>query len=144
MDCPKCVGRLQATSITERKTSSLPQLAGVGASFELNVDKCFSCGGVWFDKGELDKYLSDQINVVDSPALGGGLDEKLDKKSGYCPRCKVVMEKVPAPKLPDMTVDRCTKCHGIWLDSTEVDQLEKAHKKKLGFLELIFKGFRKD
>lgn len=144
MDCPKCVGKLQSTVVTERKTSALPELAGVGATFELHVDKCFACGGVWFDKGELDKYLSDQINVVDSPALGGGLDKQLDEKHGNCPRCKTRMEKVVAPKLPEMTVDRCTKCHGIWLDSTEVDRLESAHKEKLGFLGLIFKGFRKD
>ena len=143
MDCPKCVGKLQRTEIRQTVAHEMPELAGVGTTYELQVDKCFSCGGVWFDKGELDKYLTDQITIIDSPALGGGLDRELDQKAGKCPRCGVVMKKTPAPNLPDMTIDACSQCQGIWLDSTEIDRLERTTKPKLNFLELLLKGFHR-
>ena len=85
MDCPKCIGLLQKTTITDRKTSGIKELAGAALSYELELDKCFVCGGVWFDKGELDKYLTEEITVVDSPALGGGLDKELDAKKENAP-----------------------------------------------------------
>jgi Zn-finger nucleic acid-binding protein len=142
MNCPKCVGKLQETVVRSTAASEQTELAGASVTYELEADKCFSCGGVWFDKGELDKYLSDQLSVLDSSELGGGLDRELDRKVGNCPRCSVPMQKAPAPALREMTVDVCPKCHGIWLDSTEIDRLERANKPKLGFLELFFKGFR--
>lgn len=144
MDCPKCVGKLQKTEITNRETSAIEELQGATATYELHVDKCFVCGGVWFDKGELDKYLTDQINVIDSPALGGGLDEKLGEKKGNCPRCHIRMKKTAAPKDADMTLDLCEQCHGVWLDSTEIDRLERASKPKLGFFDSFFKAFRRN
>lgn len=143
MDCPKCVGKLQKTEVEVSPIFDEKKPAKGGPSYQLELDKCFSCGGVWFDAGELNRYLSDQLTVMDSPELGGGLDQELDKKTGICPRCQSPMQKTPAPKLPDMTVDVCRKCQGVWLDSTEIDRLEKAHKPRGGFLELFRKGFRR-
>ena len=143
MDCPKCVGKLQKTTVTERFTSSIKELQGAAAEYSLELDKCFACGGVWFDKGELDKYLTEQITAVDSPSLGKESDKALDEKEGKCPRCSIVMKKSAAPQAPDMTIDTCEKCHGVWLDPTEIDRLERTNKSKEGFLESFFKSFRR-
>ncbi len=143
MDCPKCVGKLQKTTITDRATSGIKELQGATITYQLEVDKCFACGGVWFDKGELDKYLTEQLTVIDSPSVGAKLDQKLDQKEGKCPQCEAQMKRTAVPKASDMAIDICEKCHGIWLDPTEVDRLERAHKSKLGFLALFFKGFRR-
>jgi Zn-finger nucleic acid-binding protein len=120
------------------------ELAGVGLSYELELDKCFVCGGVWCEKGELDKYLTDQVEVIDSPSLEGQVDKSLDGKQGNCPQCKIRMKRTAAPKLPELLVDVCEKCHGLWLDATEIDRLERAHKPRAGFWELFFKGFAID
>ena len=143
MDCPKCVGKLQKTVIREDVTSEIPELAGAGVSFELPVSQCFVCGGVWFDKGELDKYLTEHMTILESPTLGEGLDKELDLKKANCPRCHLVMKKVAAPKAPNVKIDVCEKCQGVWLDAAEINRLESANKPKLGFLTLFFKGFRR-
>ena len=139
MDCPKCVGKLKQTAITDRTISESPDSKDKGKTVELEVDQCFVCKGVWFDRGEMKKYLSGKMTIVDSPALGGKLDQELDAKKGRCPRCNIQMQKMPAPKSRDMTIDVCGKCEGIWLDSTEIDRLEKAHYGKLGFFRQFFR-----
>lgn len=143
MDCPKCLGKLQKTTITSRQTSEIKELQGAGLAFALEVDKCFVCSGVWLDKGELDKYLSEEIEVVDSPSLGSEMDKELDAKHGNCPSCGIKMTKVASFKNTQLTVDICDKCQGIWLDPTEIDILERTHKPKQGFWKLLSKGFTK-
>lgn len=144
MDCPKCLGKLQKTTITNRTTSEVKELQGAGLVYDLEVDKCFVCGGVWLDKGELEKYLSEEIEIVDSPSLGSQMDKELDAKYGNCPCCSIKMTKVTSFKNTDLTVDTCSKCQGIWLDPTEIDILEHAHKPKQGFWKLFLKGFKKN
>jgi len=38
-----------------------------------------------------------------------------------CPKCKHGMEEVA---FEDITIDRCTHCHGLWFDGDEVQQLQ--------------------
>jgi len=145
MDCPKCLGRLEKTKITVRATSELKELQGSTRSYELEIDKCFVCDGVWFDQGELKKYLSDQIDIIDSPSKGKETNKEMDEKHGNCPKCLVIMKKSEAPKLSEMTIDTCEECQGIWLDPTEIDRLERAHKPKLklDIFSAIAKGFKR-
>ncbi|GAB4160991.1 MAG: hypothetical protein Kow00107_08880 [Planctomycetota bacterium] len=41
MHCPKCGEDLKTVKVPE---------------FHLEIDECPGCGGVWFDKGELERY----------------------------------------------------------------------------------------
>jgi len=124
-------------------TSDIEELKGAGISQSLEIDQCFVCGGVWFDKGELDKYTTEKITIIDASSVGAALDKEMDTKEGKCPKCLVAMKKVPYEKEPSITLDVCEKCGGIWLDSTEIDRVERANKEKVGFLGLFFKGFQK-
>ncbi len=38
-----------------------------------------------------------------------------------CPRCK--NEVLKKARIHDLEVDYCSKCHGIWLDKDELDQI---------------------
>ena len=144
MNCPKCIGKLQKKKLTMYATSSVvEELQGAGLSQSLEVDQCFVCGGVWFDRGELDKYTTEKVTIIDAPSISKDLDKKLDAKKGKCPRCSVMMKKMPYEKEPSITIDVCEKCGGIWLDSTEVDRVERANKEKIGFFGLFLKGFQK-
>ncbi len=143
MDCPKCIGKLQKKEVAMYATSSIEELRGAAISQSLEVDQCFVCGGVWFDRGELDKYTTEKTTIIDAPSVGKDLDEKFDKKEGKCPKCSVMMKKTPYEKEPSITIDVCEKCGGIWLDSTEIDRVERANKNKIGFLGLFFKGFQR-
>lgn len=144
MNCPKCVGRLEETELVVRKSSKIPELGAASLHYELQLDKCFVCGGIWFDKGELRKYLGDGITVLDSPSLGADMDRELDRKQGDCPQCLLPLVKSAAPYNPEIVTDICQKCGGVWLDSSEIDRLERAaNKNKFGFLDLFLKGFRR-
>ena len=143
MDCPKCIGRLQKKEISMHETSEIKELQGAVLSQTLEVDQCFVCGGVWFDKGELDKYVSEKITIIDSPSLGKAMDQELNEKEGKCPRCKEVLKKEPYKNEATIILDVCGKCGGFWLDSTEIDRIERTNKEKLGFLALFMKGFKK-
>ena len=110
MNCPKCIGKLGKKEVAMYTTSNIDELKGAAISQTLEVDQCFVCGGVWFDKGELDKYTTEKVTVIDAPSIGAGLDKEMDKKEGKCPRCSVVMKKIPYEKEKSITMDVCEKC----------------------------------
>jgi len=143
MDCPKCLGKLQRENIACKNISEVKKPQGGGLPFELEADKCLICGGVWLDKGELDKYLSGEIESVDSPSLGNEMDKRIDAKHGNCPRCGVKMAKAASFKNTGVTADACDQCQGVWLDYAEINILQKAANPKQGFWDLLSKGFKK-
>ncbi len=102
-------------------------LKGEDLTEEIKLDQCFVCNGVWFDAGELEKYLAEKVTILDSPAIDYKLRKEQNAKIGKCPRCGVDMVKKKAPKDPSVTIDSCEQCKGIWLDNTEIDRLEKAN-----------------
>ena len=90
------------------------------------IDHCAACAGIWFDEGELQQGL----------AQGGKRELKQLSKStaavpdhdvtvGSCPRCSQhpAMTRTPSPTNPDLHVDTCLECGGVWYDGGEVDQL---------------------
>lgn len=123
MDCPKCLGKLSKVELKFHEIAEMPTQKGASIT-TLEVDQCFVCNGIWFDAGELEKYIEKKLTIIDSPAIDIGLIVDFDKKVVKCPRCNIDMVKKSAPLAKDITVDFCEKCHGIWLDSTEIDRIE--------------------
>ena len=107
MNCPACGNELREI--------------GVG---EFRVDACRGgCGGIWFDRFELDK--------VDEPYEAPGellYDIPYDKeirvdasKRRHCPRCgDVVMMRHFFSVKREVAVDECPACGGFWLDRGEL------------------------
>ena len=102
----------------------------------LELDKCHKCDGIWFDHGEL-KRLRD-ANVP-------GVEEVIERKYGdpdyeegaveahmRCPRCggDTRLMRHQYTYVNPVVVDRCMKCHGLWLDDGELDAII-GEKKKL-------------
>jgi Zn-finger nucleic acid-binding protein len=95
------------------------------AAKELAVERCPSCGGVWFDLDELNAFLDSGAGLTPSspaPASGPSAAE-LDAESGSCPKCGVALVPAPAPTNPKVRVDRCVKCAGLWVDGAELDRV---------------------
>jgi Zn-finger nucleic acid-binding protein len=55
-----------------------------------------------------------------------------------CPRCSAALVD---EKYEDIPVDRCSSCHGIWLDSDEIGQILESREKKFN-PELVRKTLR--
>lgn len=86
---------------------------------EAFLDVCGKCGGQFFDSGEMLTAFGLKADVTywDAPETGGII------KDGTlpCPRCRNPMwvQDVALGGL-HCEIDRCGRCHGIWLDGGEV------------------------
>jgi Zn-finger nucleic acid-binding protein len=118
MNCPKCEGvELSAVSYPIEDRSRPGE-----QSLELDLDQCPDCDGIWFDPGELDKYLGAKIKPMKVPKSSKKSAAELDAAAGACPRCALEMRHAPGHYNPGVTVEVCPKCGGTWVDGDEVDR----------------------
>ncbi len=136
MDCPKCPGKLKELKI--------------GQNDPICIDRCFACGGLWFDKDELDIVVSKEIldttefEIEEEPIEDDELKNEVDLDSVECkcPRCidKKMIKKI-STRNKRVIVDYCEKCGGIWLDAGEYNKIKQRTPFE-GKLEKIIDFFR--
>lgn len=89
---------------------------------EVELDRCWACGGLWFDAGELKQVLGrmdSPSEVLDPPAEA---PERARRAPGerVCCRCKL---KLDVAMCEHVEVDACQACGGVFLDQGELGQL---------------------
>lgn len=111
MNCPRCKSPLSIESLKNLQTP-------------MEIDVCTSCGGKWFDFGELKKL----DNIIDPTFLE---IRKIPKKSEqleplYCPSCSShpKLEKVEHHRDSNVIFDYCSSCKGVWLDKGELEAIQ--------------------
>lgn len=102
MDCPVCIQPMNEIQF-----------------FNIKVDGCRFCGGIWFDAGELAKFIqkgSLPKRILTPTAL---TDARRTVKEGErkCPRCGNLLEVVTHQ---GVNVDYCQNCSGLWFDRGEL------------------------
>ena len=106
MICPKCKDQ-KLTTATVRG---------------IEVDRCKTCDGVWFDKEELTAVLE-----LDQTVRGGLQSHKedaaLDQTRGQCPRDSSDLFRMYSAQENSVVLDVCPTCSGIWLDAGELARL---------------------
>ena len=111
MKCPRCKSPLERIDLGE--------FGGEYAA--VVIDSCPKCGGVWYDKGELDaRDESVWTNVEDldfETRLSGG-------RRALCPRCEVSLAPVSPGAAREVVIDRCPDCFGFWLDAGELESIQ--------------------
>ncbi len=91
----------------------------------LQLDGCVSCGGVWFDYLELQTLtrvagaslmdVERAINpAVSSPDSAGG---------NRCPKCETPLYGFSFPHTPNVRLDACPDCKGIWVDDGKLQAI---------------------
>ena len=105
MKCPICNVELKKTK-----------------KFNVEVDYCPECRGIWFDKGEI-KKISDGVEKFNFPEPD---TSKLSiatthEKSFPCPVCSAKMVKY-TDKTNKTIFDACIKGHGYWFEDMEFEQ----------------------
>lgn len=105
MNCPKCASEELVNS----------QVLG-----NIPLDHCVGCGGIWFDKEELEKLLRQSQGAL--PAELELIDPKAEGLA--CPRCRGKMSRGGLVN-PLLLVDKCPSCGGVWLDARELALLKK-------------------
>ncbi|MEO0434645.1 MAG: zf-TFIIB domain-containing protein [Cyanobacteria bacterium J06656_5] len=129
-DCPVCTGLpMKKLKITRQHQEVF-----------LTLDCCNRCGGVWFDKGEV--QLSQKIQ---SPKVRQHITQKPRTWMIHCQDCNTLMDRnlehcetcgwhnqINCPVCEsalqrkhhkDLTLDICHSCQGVWFDQTELASL---------------------
>ena len=101
---------------------SLPDTARREASRRIVVDRCTSCNGFWFDRGEMQAAIREAKIQSSSKLLAPTLQREQLGACGPCPRCGATMEVIESQAAPEVEYDRCTGCDGIWFDAGEAEQ----------------------
>ncbi len=89
------------------------------------IDRCKTCGGIWFDAGEIEILRDKQA----AAAIDTG-DASVGKKSNAidnypCPRCSGAMVKVVDPQQTHIWYETCSSCSGSFLDAGELLDMSK-------------------
>lgn len=98
---------------------------------DVEVDGCGSCGGIWFDEGELEHVAAESLGGDEGP----GFDQLEQRRQvGWlrCPTCDGCLERRVLADYDALTIDYCTACAGYWLDGDELAELQRGQAKRLG------------
>lgn len=110
MNCPKCGGAMQAVSFQD-----------------IEVDRCNSCHGIWFDALELDKLAPlAGSEIIDAPSAGATATSPSSSESRIpCPHCGGQMIGMTVHGQPHIRFESCTVCYGAFLDAGEFLDLKQ-------------------
>lgn len=108
MQCPKCKSDMETVDH-----------AGV------EIDRCQSCRGIWFDVGESESLRSrDAASAIDTgDPLVGKDSNRINRYR--CPRCDGGMMRVVDPRRKDVWYEECTACRGSFFDAGEFSDLNR-------------------
>jgi Zn-finger nucleic acid-binding protein len=91
----------------------------------IQVDRCTSCKGIWFDVGETewlrDSNAAAAIDTGD-PRTGRETNEIVRYR---CPRCDGGMMRMVDPRRDDIWYEECTSCRGVFFDAGEFSELNR-------------------
>ncbi|HNP97186.1 MAG TPA: zf-TFIIB domain-containing protein [Cyclobacteriaceae bacterium] len=115
----------------------------------IEIDLCDTCGGVWLDKGELEKIqdirvndYSDELKMIPDYVGKSILLAKSKSASPvHCPVCSQVLERREYGYGSQVMIDSCVKGHGVWLDKGELKDLELFYERSRVDTAKMRKGF---
>jgi Zn-finger nucleic acid-binding protein len=129
MDCPKCEGQLQQQQLADEA-----------------VAVCSECAGIWLRYGQLPSLLVAWSQGMefqraahnDLPKSTGPYVLNWDQVLGYCPLCSSQTAMIPSFRDVGggrIRVDYCQRGHGIWLDASEIRNIQSRIRHKTGACE---------
>jgi PAT family beta-lactamase induction signal transducer AmpG len=106
MRCPKCRADMEQVFVDD-----------------IEVDRCSSCHGLWFDSGELSKLRNKEAAaVLDIGDIKTG--KKQNRIEHYrCPRCAGPMNRLVDPEQTHIWFEQCGSCRGTFFDAGELTDL---------------------
>lgn len=109
MDCPVCKNAMITLEL-----------------FEVEIDYCTGCLGIWLDAGELELLLEDSAKA-EQMINSFHVEPKCSEKPRKCPICSKKMEKIIIGLSEDkLLIDRCPKADGLWFDKGELKETLQA------------------
>ncbi|ACK71573.1 hypothetical protein PCC7424_3171 [Gloeothece citriformis PCC 7424] len=112
--CPKCGSKLETLQFDD-----------------IEIERCCQCAGLWFDSLEAEQLKSIQgseILDLGNPEENSRFDRL--SKDIKCPRCRGKMLRMLDIDLYTIWYEKCTKCHGVWLDAGEFKRYKQNFQPK--------------
>lgn len=98
----------------------------------IQIETCRSCGGEWLDSDELLHVTrarearfspEERRAIAESTTIEGVVLKDVDHDL-ICPKCGSTSDPVNYGGNTGLIIDRCTTCHGIWLDADELEKVQ--------------------
>ena len=134
MKCPVCTLAPKEGSVYRVTSSSgeaHPELASLPHPSGVILDACPLCGGVWLDKGELERIETraersegPRATSVDFVRRAYEEARRVPREPLSCPSCGEEMAPREWSIGTLVMVDVCLECRGVWLDGGELEALE--------------------
>ena len=107
-------------------------LAEEHSEAQVSAHRCPSCKGLWLEGGggdnvqaaRVSKY-SAQFANIDVIAAAYEMARQKTLPPPSCPRCGKSLDATEYGYCSQILIDRCAKCHGVWLDPGELEALEQ-------------------
>lgn len=112
MNCPRCKSQLAPSDI---------HAGGRTAAVAL----CGSCGGKWMKANDLQRLGEVIEPVVVEVRNLPPINKQL--KLMNCPECSThpPLSKFRPERGPNVMLDFCANCHGVWLDKNELEAIQR-------------------
>ncbi len=98
----------------------------------VEIDCCHSCGGLYFDRGEIfqiSKDIADRLSDFPREAAASGFG------GGACPGCGEPLVKLREPNFPSkVEAWQCASCFGIWMGEEDLVAFQRFREEKLALL----------
>ena len=104
MQCPRCKSDLIVVEFDD-----------------IELDSCPECGGLWFDRGEMELLAAKCGCAVE--ALSSRTGSHVEEARVKCPTCRRTMDKRLFGDGEPVIGDVCLHCGGLWLDAGELLQV---------------------
>ena len=84
-----------------------------------------ACGGVWFERLELEKCEDTSAFLGDRLTIQKGVCSSLNQSRRYtCPACEnIIMRRRYLDTIEDVMTDECPSCGGFWLNGDELEEM---------------------
>ncbi|MDQ7821754.1 MAG: zf-TFIIB domain-containing protein [Candidatus Eremiobacteraeota bacterium] len=88
-------------------------------AYEIELDHCRWCGGLWFDADEMEKLTTFKKapKLVTHPMAYDPTQARVEEGKRTCPRCGRGLQVID---YKGVNIDACMGCRGIWFDRFEV------------------------
>lgn len=120
LSCPKC-GSVLTTKMVK-----------TAASGSIEVDLCETCGGVYFDRGEINRISREDATRLAHIHTHGTPHDGANR----CPKCGASLERYWGESVPsDVYVLRCPDCSGTWFSKDELEKFKEAQATKINYFK---------
>ena len=114
MECPACEAKLSEVD------------AG-----NVKVDICKEgCAGIWLDWKEIKEFDENhELDIYKKFNLTDNKSVKIKEGPRSCPKCEdAILFRRYYDIKSEVEIDQCAKCSGIWLDTTELQNIRDQYK----------------